>query len=197
MDFQVSKYLDHVSVDPVQANASSLEIKELIQQAICSDQGLHLRPIGGKLYNVQPKTLWKFCIFRYSMKEGMKKLCNQSLNICETVLPDHWNLYKLSIMCQKPWTLYRKNKAWLSQVSMGPKILTCDSWVVNIVTNNVTNTDTSEYWHFRKVAERADLNRLTVTLTRIKIMTSTFVKTFIFLEINLKIFEYFIFVNSW
>ena len=51
--------------------------------------------------------------------------------------------------------------------TVSPKILTCDSWVVNIVTNNVTNTDTSEYWHFRKVAERADLNRLTVRLTRI------------------------------
>ena len=73
---------------------------------------------------------------------------------------------------------------------MGPKILTRDSWVVNIVTNNVTNTDTSEYWHFRKVAERADLNRLTVTVTRIKIMTSTFVKTFIFPEMSLKFFEY-------
>ena len=88
-----------------------------------------------------------------------------------------------------------KNKD--SQVSMGPKILTRDSWVVNIVTNNVTNTDTSEYWHFRKVAERADLNRLTVTLTRIKIMTSTFAKTFIFPEMNLKFFVCSIFVNSW
>ena len=89
MDFQVSKYLDHVSVNPVQANASSLEIKEPIQQAICSNQGLHSRPIAGKVYNVQPKTLRKFCIFRYSVKEGMKKLYNESLNICETILPDH------------------------------------------------------------------------------------------------------------
>ena len=27
--------------------------------------------------------------FRYSVNEGMKKLYNESLNICETVLPDH------------------------------------------------------------------------------------------------------------
>ena len=67
---------------------SNRNMDPCIEQATFSDQDLPLRPIAGKVSFLHSEN-YKILIFRYSVKEGMKKLYNESLNICETVLPDH------------------------------------------------------------------------------------------------------------
>ena len=153
-------------VNPVQADASSLDINEPIQQPICYDQDLHSRPVVGNVSYVYSKCDENIVISDILWKKGWK---NCTMKVLTSV--KQFYLTIKTFISRQLWLIIYESQVMNFMMqklnTVSPKILTCDSWVVNIVTNNVTNTDTSEYWHFRKVAERADLNRLTVRLTRI------------------------------